>query len=423
MRTILYQPVYINPQAYFVFPSLYHIEKGDSYVEPAVYTGQLLIDVVDGSASSVIIKDTKQVDFSDYAGKHIRISQYTDEGAVVLGEWLIPSNQVYLDSHLVDAWFMSGYSNDNPPASISGYKGHELVLKNFAFAGSSGFGKYATNFNSWKAVYGTYTAAKVVCGTVNTDTIAWIIRTSNVRMNPLKVRLTNIGSEPIRYYYFQDATTRNFVEFQEDGTYTVPASAYSDISTGEGYIGFYQKILADKQNPLIIELLPDNAGSLVFDGVDDYAVCDNMPIQTDYTVICRREIINTNNSSAVASKRTYPDDIGSFGAFVIERVTANGSKALYSFGKDNAVKLFNSNQIIYQSKTAYNDRNIIAGDASDTNILSLGANAYNLSLGRCQEFSNVAIYYFALYDKSLTPDEIEQEKIKLNEIWTKRLNG
>lgn len=322
MRTILYQPVYINPQAYFAFPSLYHIEKGDSYVEPAVYTGQLLIDVVDGSASSVIIKDTKQVDFSDYAGKHIRISQYTDEGAVVLGEWLIPSNQVYLDSHLVDAWFMSGYSNDNPPASIKGYKGYELVLKNFAFTSNSGFG-----------------------GSVD----------------------------------------------------------HSGGTDGGKAASSYE-------------------GSLVFDGVDDYAVCDNMPIQTDYTVICRREIINTNNSSAVASKRTYPNDIGSFGAFVIERVTANGSKALYSFGKDNAVDLFNSNQIIYQGKTAYNDRNIIAGDASDTNILSLGANAYNLNLGRCQEFSNVAIYYFALYDKSLTPDEIEQEKIKLNEIWTKRLN-
>lgn len=322
MRTILYQPVYINPQAYFVFPSLYHIEKGDSYVEPAVYTGQLLIDVVDGSASSVIIKDTKQVDFSDYAGKHIRISQYTDEGAVVLGEWLIPSNQVYLDSHLVDAWFMSGYSNDNPPDSISGYKGHELVLKNFAFTPNSGFG----------------------------------------------------GS----------------VDHSGGNDEGKAASSYE--------------------------------GSLVFDGVDDYAVCYNMPIQTDYTVICRRQIININNSSAVASKRTYPNDIGFFGAFVIERVTANGSKALYSFGKDNAVDSFDSNQIIYQSKTAYNDRNIIAGDASDTNILSLGANAYNLNLGRCQEFSNVAIYYFALYDKSLTPDEIEQEKIKLNEIWTKRLN-
>lgn len=323
MRTILYQPVYINPQAYFVFPSLYHIEKGDSYVEPAVYTGQLLIDVVDGSASSVIIKDTKQVDFSDYAGKHIRISQYTDEGAVVLGEWLIPSNQVYLDSHLVDAWFMSGYSNDNPPDSISGYKGHELVLKNFAFTSNSGFG----------------------------------------------------GS----------------VDHSGGNDEGKAASSYE--------------------------------GSLVFDGVDDYAVCYNMPIQTDYTVICRRQIININNSSAVASKRTYPNDIGFFGAFVIERVTANGSKALYSFGKDNAVNSFDSNQIIYQSKTAYNGKNLVAGDSSDTNILSLGANAYNLNLGRCQEFSNVAIYYFALYDKSLTPDEIEQEKIKLNEIWTKRLNG
>lgn len=80
MKTILYQPLFINPQAYFVFPSLYHIEKGDSYVEPAVYTGQLLIDVVDDSVPSTIIKDTKQVDFSDYAGKHIRISQYTEYG-------------------------------------------------------------------------------------------------------------------------------------------------------------------------------------------------------------------------------------------------------------------------------------------------------------------------------------------------------
>lgn len=325
MKTILYQPLFINPQAYFVFPQLYNIEKGDQYIEPAVYTGQLLIDVLTDN-TFVTISDTNYLDFSEFAGKRIRISQYTDTGAVVLGEWLLPEDEMpgpSFHQSLVDAWFMSGYSNDNPPASIKGYKGHELVLKNFAFTSNSGFG----------------------------------------------------GS----------------VDHSGGNDEGKAASSYE--------------------------------GSLVFDGVDDYAVCDNMPMQTDYTVICRRQIININNSSAVASKRTYPNDIGSFGAFVIERVTANGSKALYSFGKDNAVKLFNSNQIIYQSKTAYNDRNIIAGDASDTNILSLGANAYNLSLGRCQEFSNVAIYYFALYDKSLTPDEIEQEKIKLNEIWTKRLNG
>lgn len=44
MKTILHQPLFINPQAYFVFPQLYHIEKGDSYIEPANITGQLIIN-------------------------------------------------------------------------------------------------------------------------------------------------------------------------------------------------------------------------------------------------------------------------------------------------------------------------------------------------------------------------------------------
>lgn len=77
MKTILYQPLFINPQAYFVFPQLYHIEKGDSYIEPANITGQLIINVV---------QDTNQVDFGLFKGKHIRISQYTNIGAVVLGD-------------------------------------------------------------------------------------------------------------------------------------------------------------------------------------------------------------------------------------------------------------------------------------------------------------------------------------------------
>ena len=297
MRTILYQPVYINPQAYFVFPSLYHIEKGDSYVEPAVYTGQLLIDVVDGSASSVIIKDTKQVDFSDYAGKHIRISQYTDEGAVVLGEWLIPSNQVYLDSHLVDAWFMSGYANGDSPASIRGVKGNEIVLRNFSFTSESGFGE-----------------------------------------------------------------------------------------------GAYE-------------------GALVFDGVDDYGICVGLPIMTDYTVICRREIINKETGS-VASKRTSSSQWN--GAFIFER-----NSQLTSFGQNN-YRTIQQNNVSYMTTTSYNGDTISRGSLQDTEYLFLGADGFNIDLNRAHGFSNCAIYYFALYDKSLTPEEIETEKERLNEEWLKR---
>lgn len=94
MKTCLYQPIFINPQAYFVFPQLYHIEKGDSYIEPANITGQLIINdltkVLTSTPTLNVVQDTNQVDFGLFKGKHIRISQYTNIGAVVLGEWYIP---------------------------------------------------------------------------------------------------------------------------------------------------------------------------------------------------------------------------------------------------------------------------------------------------------------------------------------------
>lgn len=94
MKTILYQPIFINPQAYFVFPQLYHIEKGDSYIEPANITGQLIINNLSEGLTLTptvnVIQDSNQVDFSLFKGKHICISQYTNIGAVVLGEWYIP---------------------------------------------------------------------------------------------------------------------------------------------------------------------------------------------------------------------------------------------------------------------------------------------------------------------------------------------
>lgn len=81
MKTILYQPLFINPQAYFVFPQLYHIEKGDSYIEPANITGQLIINTLtdDPTLTPTIltIKDNNQVDFSIFGinGIHIHIIQ------------------------------------------------------------------------------------------------------------------------------------------------------------------------------------------------------------------------------------------------------------------------------------------------------------------------------------------------------------
>ena len=299
MKTILYNPIFINPQAYYVFPQLYNIEKGDSFIEPAIYSGYLLIEDLISNTSSQVT-DTREADFTQFAGKRIRISQYTNIGAVILGEWLLPEGEPSGPSFhqsLVDAWFMSGPSNSDKPSSITGVMGNQMVLKNFAFTSESGFGK---------EVYD---------------------------------------------------------------------------------------------------------GALVFDGVDDYGICNNLPILNDYTVICRREIIN-KESGAIASKRTSSSQWD--GAFIFER-----NSQLTSFGQNN-YRTIQQNNVSYMTTTSYNGDTISRGSLQDTEYLILGAAGFNIDLNRAHEFSNCAIYYFALYNKSLTPEEIEVEKERLNEEWLKR---
>lgn len=312
---------------------------------------------------------------------------------------------------LVDAWFMSGYSNDNPPASISGYKGHELVLKNFAFAGSSGFGKYSVNKTTWVNTnrceridvdYLTYTFVNI---TESNNSILQYVeggtRFSAVG-NIVKVRVAGIpeGGKVNIGNYITNITEDGVYE----GSYTYDTNGNTSISTAN-CIGA----------TITVEFLPDNAGSLVFDGVDDYAVCDNIPIQTDYTVICRRQIWDkqNDNETVVASKSLSYDT----GAFIFEFLKNSTKDQCRSFGTLSSILVEKSDSISYQTSTSYNGTNITKGTGTDTDILYLGDTRKNDN-----RYLYGAIYYFALYDKSLTPDEIEQEKIKLNEIWTKRLN-
>lgn len=152
-------------------------------------------------------------------------------------------------------------------------------------------------------------------------------------------------------------------------------------------------------------------GALVFDGVDDYGICNNLPILDDYTVICKREIINEETGS-VASKRTSPSQWN--GAFIFER-----KNQLTSFGQNN-YRTIQQNNVSYMTTTSYNGNTISRGSLQDTEYLVLGADGFNIDLNRAHGFSNCAIYYFALYNKSLTPEEIEIEKERLNEEWLKR---
>lgn len=150
-------------------------------------------------------------------------------------------------------------------------------------------------------------------------------------------------------------------------------------------------------------------GALVFDGVDDYGICNNLPILNDYTVICRR-VLENNTKNVVASKSVVAGN----GAFIFEY----GNNATYSFSEYTyglAVNLKDS--VSYQTKNSYNGSTITVGNADDTDILTLGIVREGDS-----RLLKGAIYYFALYNKSLTIEEIETEKERLNEEWLKRKN-
>lgn len=304
---------------------------------------------------------------------------------------------------MVDAWFMSGLSNVDKPSSIRGVKGNEIVLNNFAYSLSSGFGKYNIDFNSWVK---NVAAANFT----NSDSV---IHLTEILVADGKFLQTNadgtIEACQIKVEGITDDIKLRYVSYAEDGTgtYTYLKNGINNLPISyKKYTGFAASVVGTC-NITITQLPSAYEGALVFDGVDDYGICNNLPILDDYTVICKREIIN--EYYAVASKGKV---VGK-GAFIFE-IIANKINFCYSFGASNKINLYNG-EISWQTKKSYNGNMIKMGDRKDTDTLTLGITREGD--GRHLEG---AIYYFALYNKSLTPAEIETEKERLNEEWLKR---
>ncbi len=404
MKTVLYKPIFINPQAYVVFPQLYELQpKYDNYLEYAVFSGRLIVKDVNDESDKLTFENTKQINLNHFIGATVEIDQYTESGNTVLGRWEIPSN---LHSSLVDAWFMSGISNADNPSFVKGVKGNKLQLKNFAYALSSGFGKYEVDFTKYSKNNVTsdsisiYKEAGIEKGYA---TLSYDKLTGDVPSYFIKVKGINTGY--INYYYHNDEGIEKSSTYNKDGIYKIPM-CYKEGTTGK--LNGFQ--IATVNAVTITQLPSDYDGALVFDGVDDYGICTGLPILDDYTVICRREIINKDYYS-VASKST----VFGKGAFIFELIQSRTNHC-YSFAADNQISLHNS-EISWQTKNSYNGSTITVSNADDTDTLTLGIIRVE---DESRRFLKGAIYYFALYNKSLTPEEIETEKERLNEEWLKR---
>lgn len=211
MKTILYQPLFINPQAYFVFPQLYHIEKGDSYIESANITGQLIINDLTKRLTSTpilnVVQDTNQVDFGLFKGKHIRISQYTNIGAVVLGEWYIPGTPTPPEPEQPD-WF-----KESIVAWYSPYCKQRMT--NFDVIEA-----YIEDFTKW-AYRNSRGTAKI---TNNTIVITNVVETSNIveddnePYSDLTIRVTGVTEN--KYLIVRQGRGKPETHIKKDGVYT-----------------------------------------------------------------------------------------------------------------------------------------------------------------------------------------------------------
>lgn len=165
------------------------------------------------------------------------------------------------------------------------------------------------------------------------------------------------------------------------------------------------KNFAWKEGSGISDVYP---GALVFDGVDDYGVCDNFPILTKekgYTVVALRQWITRGEiaSGLVSNVKDWFND----GAFLLEyrNVNADYFNSPMSFGAIGSEKDL-PHILTYQTSKSYNGVSIITGNFTGTDVLYVGKLATR-NVGIC---INAAIWELVFLDHDATEEELTKIK-------------
>lgn len=153
MKTLLYNPIFINPQAYYVFPRLtrYLQPDNESTSEPANYIGTIEVKVIAYGDTTLkrTYTNTDSIDLSEFKNTWIRISLFTKVGSCVLGEWKIgnmESDLPYIDPEVLaslKAVVIVGNktNNDSDRAIVKNLvdPDNPFVISNAAYTEGSGY--------------------------------------------------------------------------------------------------------------------------------------------------------------------------------------------------------------------------------------------------------------------------------------------
>ena len=267
--------------------------------------------------------------------------------------------------------------------------GHDLQMKNFAWKGMSGVGGYGDE--NYQTFY-----------KFTLDDYVFIASPLGVKHMNFTFRVTGLQPGNKLTLAFFGTTNTVYGTWDKDGIYTVNSAV---VEVGKP-VYFYNGYGATR-GEFTIEILPLYPGALVFDGVDDYGVCDNFPILTKekgYTVIALRQRISMGEgiSGLVSNVKNWFKD----GAFILEyRYTKNSYfNRPVSFGAIGGEKDL-PHILTYQTSKSYNGVSIAVGSFIGTDQLYVGK--INNIIENC---TNAAIWELVSLDHDATEEELTKIK-------------
>jgi hypothetical protein len=267
--------------------------------------------------------------------------------------------------------------------------GHDLQLKNFSWKGMSGVGGYGDENHQ---TFYKFTL----------DNYVFIASPPGAKHMNFTFRVTGLQPGNKLTLAFFGTTNTVYGTWNKDGIYTVDA----DIVEAGKPTYFYNGYGATR-GEFTIEILPLYPGALVFDGVDDYGICDNFPILTKekgYTVVALRQWIEEKNDSTALVSNC--EKWGKNGAFLFEynNLRINFLNVAISFGYVSSVDRGKS-PFSYQTSKLYNGKNIEPGSLIGSNELVVGKGNKDFST-----VSKVAIWELIILDHDATEEELTKIK-------------
>lgn len=296
--------------------------------------------------------------------------------------------------------------------------GHDLQMKNFSWGGMSGVGGYVDNWNSsadwdinnyWVNSHTDHKLQLITASTVVQMKSNNIYNAENVYKNILNVNglteAVNKGSVGGLRISATDPITSKAIKtfsFDTDGVIQI---SFDDVLQ-DYYVVYFVYGNNTNDIDITIEQLPLYPGALVFDGVDDYGVCDNFPILTKekgYTVVALRQWI-TYNPNAISAIATNASDRSFNGAFTFENYN-KGAEQTISYGATQISLQYSKSPFSWQTTSKYNGVNIANGNKDATNSLVLGR-----SYPQRNDFANFAIWELVFLDHDATEEELTKIK-------------